>query len=110
MPCYMLAFELTPEWAGVIGLLITTIGSILVALLQAKGKAREAAALTAVIHGVEKGVDSVAKGSAPLDAVKVSIKEVATDRGVQDYLHQRVEALYPTTPAQGTPTSEGQAS
>lgn len=96
----ILAVTLDPAVAGLIGLAITTVGSIIINMIQKREHnatqaelVQERTALTTVIKGVEEGVRKVAAGEAPVDAVKDEIKDVALDAGVQTYLHTRVQEI-----------------
>lgn len=86
------AFQMTPEWASVIGLVLTNVFAIVLAVLKARGHAEAAKALDVVIRGVEQAADDVASGKkSGADAAKDAIKTIATSEGVEDFLKVQVE-------------------
>jgi len=87
----------TQQEIALIGLVISTVGSLVIAWLQKRGATQEATLLTAVIHGVEAGAAKSFTG----DALKLAIKGVAEDRGVQALLDARVQEV--TKPQEKTP-------
>jgi Na+-transporting NADH:ubiquinone oxidoreductase subunit NqrC len=84
---------LTPQVASIICLALTTLGGIITTWLQKNKKDAEAAGLNATILGVEAFAQKKATGEATGQALKETIQAVATDKGTQDFLHERVQAL-----------------
>lgn len=74
----------------VVTLIVTNLIAVLIAYLKAKGQKDAAAALGAVIRGVEKGQEAVDRGEDPKKAYKTAIKEIATAEEIEHFLKQQV--------------------
>lgn len=79
-----------------IGTVIGLVGSIIVAILQNRGKtaaAEQATKALSIVSSVIQGVEKSTKADPKLSTVKEFIKSAAMDAGVQDELHALVKKL-----------------
>jgi len=80
------------------GILVTTLGSIIVAILQNRGKVAAAAKAQEVgniLSSVIKGVEKASKADPALKGTKAFITAAAMDAGVQEKLAGIVTGLFP---------------